>query len=121
PPAPTPTPTATPAPSPTAGGLAAAPFARFGPVRRWYTVPDAATREDVTVAVTFPDADPTAGSPRLRLRANGRTARLDRSDLGPAFWRGTIALDGVTPGDQELEAIVRLRDGTDAGVATTRF
>jgi len=109
------------APSPSAAGLAAAPFARFGPVRRWYTVPDGAFREDVTVAVTFPDTDPTPGAPRLRLRANGRVSRLERSDLGVAFWRGTMPLDGVTPGEHELEAIVRLRDGSDAVLATTRF
>ncbi len=125
-PAPSRPPTAAPATaraSPSAGpaGLASAPFARFGPVRRWYTVPDGATREDVTVAVTFPDSDPTAGSPRLRLRSNGRVAPLERSDLGVAFWRGTLPLDGVTPGEQELDAIVKLRDGTDAAVATTRL
>ena len=109
------------APSASPAGLATAPFARFGPLRRWYTVPDGATREDVTVAVTVPDTDPTPGSPRLRLRANGRVVALERSDLGAAFWRGTMPLDGVAPGEQELETIVRLRDGSDAVLATTRF
>jgi len=108
-------------PSPTAAGLAAAPLAGFGPLRRWYTVPDPLSHEDVTVAVTFPDTDPTAGTPRLRLRANGRVASLERSDLGAAFWRGTMPLDGVTAGEQELEAIVRLRDGRDVAVASARF
>jgi hypothetical protein len=127
-PSPTPAPTArgaasasASAPSPTASGLAAAPVARFGPVRRWYTVPDGATREDVAVAVTFPNADAEAGSPRLRLRANGRITALERSDLGATLWRGTMPLDGVVPGEQELEAIVRLRDGRDVPVASTRF
>jgi hypothetical protein len=84
-------------------------------------MPDGAFREDVTVAVTFPNADADAGSPRLRLRSSGRVAALDRSDVGAAFWRGTMPLDGVAPGEQELEAIVRLRDGRDIAVASTRF
>ncbi len=123
-----PSPTATPAasataaaPSPSAAGLAIPPLARFGPTRRWYTVPDGAFREDLAVAVTFPDADPTPGSPRLRLRANGRVVALARSDLGASFWRGSMPLDGLTPGEHEVEAIVRMRDGTDAVLATTRF
>lgn len=90
-------------------------------MRTWYLVPDGAFREDVVVAVTFPNADADAGSPRLRLRANGRTAPLERSGLGAAFWRGTMPLDGVAPGEQELEAIVRLRDGRDVAVASARF
>jgi hypothetical protein len=71
--------------------------------------------------VTFPNADADAGSPRLRLRANGRVTALERSGVGAAFWRGTMPLDGVIPGEHELEAIVRLRDGRDVAVASTRF
>ena len=73
------------------------------------------------MAVTFPNADADAGSPRLRLRSTGRVVALERSDLGAAFWRGTLPLDGVAPGEQELEAIVRLRDGRDVAAASTRF
>src|SRR5439155_21918 len=40
-------------------GLATAPHAIFGPIRQWYLLPDPLFHEDVHVAVTFPDIDPS--------------------------------------------------------------
>src|SRR2546425_2352170 len=107
--------------NPTIPGLAQAPHAIFGPIRAWYLVPDPAFREDVHLAVTFPDGDPTDGRPRARLRSNGRVIDLVRSRDLPASWQAELPLDGAPPGDQRIEILVRLRDGTDASLATRDF
>ena len=104
-----------------ASGLERAPHAIFGPLRRWYVLPTPEFREDARVAVTFPDTDPTPGRPRARLRSNGRVVDLTKVAELPASWQATIPLDGVTPGPQQIEIIVRLRDGTDAALATRDF
>lgn len=106
-----------------ARGLASAPRATIAGIRHWYTVPDALTRDQGTVAVTF-GADATAGEPRVRLRSTGKTAPLvpDTTRTGAdAQWLASPPLDGATPGAQSLDAIVRLRDGSDAVVASASF
>jgi hypothetical protein len=104
-----------------ATGLATAPHAIVGPVRAWYLVPDGLTKDAVHVAVTFPDGDPSAGSPRARLRSNGRVVALERSRDIPASWQAELPLDGVTPGDQRVEVIVRLAGGQDEVVGQRDF
>jgi hypothetical protein len=104
-----------------ATGLATAPHAIVGPVRAWYLVPDGLTRETVHVAVTFPDGDPTAGTPRARLRSNGRVVALERSRELPFSWQAELALDSVVPGDQRVEIIVRLTTGQDEVVGQRDF
>jgi hypothetical protein len=110
-----------PTPVPTPEGLPSAPHAIFGPLRLWYVLPDPVFREDARIAVTFPDADPTAGRPRARLRSNGRVVDLARNADLPSSWGGAMPLDEAPPGTQRLEILVRLRDGTDAVVATRDF
>jgi len=104
-----------------ATGLATAPHAIVGPVRAWYLVPDGLTRDTVHIAVTFPDGDPSAGTPRARLRSNGRVVALERSRDIPASWQAELPLDGVTPGDQRVEVIVRLASGQDEVVGQRDF
>jgi hypothetical protein len=104
-----------------ATGLATAPHAIVGPVRAWYLVPDGLTRDTVHIAVTFPDGDPSAGTPRARLRSNGRVVALERSRDIPASWQADLPLDGVTPGDQRVEVIVRLASGQDEVVGQRDF
>ncbi len=101
-------------------GLATAPHAIVGPVRAWYLVPDGLTRDTVHIAVTFPDGDPSAGTPRARLRSNGRVVTLERSRDVPASWQAELPLDSVVPGDQRFEVIVRLATGEDAVVGERR-
>jgi len=117
---------ATPAASATAAGpspsgLAGTPHAIIGPLRLWYLVPDPVFREDARVVVTFPDADPTAGRPRARLRSSGRVVDLARSADIPASWSAALPLDGAPPGRQVVEILVRLRGGDDAVVGTREF
>ena len=122
-----PTPTATAVPSttatriPVASGLATAPHAIFGPVRTWYTVPDGLIKDTVHVAVTFPDGDPSAGSPRARLRSNGRVVALQPTPNVTGSWQAEMALDGVVPGDQRIEILVRLVTGQDEVIAFRDF
>ncbi len=104
-----------------ASGLAAAPHAIVGPVRAWYLVPDGLSQDAVHIAVTFPDGDPTAGMPRARLRSNGRVVALERSREIPASWQAEVPLDGVVPGDQRLEILVRLATGQDEVVGQRDF
>jgi hypothetical protein len=104
-----------------ATGLATAPRAIVGPVRAWYLVPDGLSKDSVHVAVTFPDGDPSAGTPRARLRSNGRVVALERSRDVPASWQAELPLDGLTPGDQRLEVIVRLATGQDEVVGQRDF
>ncbi len=116
---------ASPSPSGTrlaiASGLSAAPHAIVGPVRAWYLVPDGLSRDAVHVAVTFPDGDPSAGTPRVRLRSNGRVVALERSPQIAASWQADVPLDDVVPGDQRLEIVVRLASGQDEVVAQRDF
>jgi len=125
---PTPTPisttTATDSPTariPVASGLATAPHAIFGPIRAWYIVPDGLSKDAVHVAVTFPDGDPSAGSPRARLRSNGRVVALAPTPGVTGTWSADVPLDGVIPGDQRIEVLVRLATGEDAVLATRDF
>ena len=116
-------PSASPADSPTAAGtgLATAPHAIVGPVRAWYLVPDGLSRDTVHIAVTFPDGDPTPGTPRVRLRSNGRVVALERVRDLPASWQAELPLDGVVPGEQRAEVIVRLVSGEDVVVGQRDF
>jgi len=115
------TPSATGTRIPVASGLASAPHAIVGPVRAWYLVPDGLSKDAVHVAVTFPDGDPSPGTPRVRLRSNGRVVALERSRDIPASWQAELPLDGVIPGDQRLEVIVRLQTGRDEVVGQRDF
>ena len=108
-------------PVPTPEGLPSAPHAIFGPLRLWYVLPDPVFREDARIAVTFPDSDPSAGRPRARLRSNGRVVNLTRNADLPFSWGGAMPLDDAPPGTQRIEILVRLRDGTDAVLATRDF
>jgi len=103
-------------------GLLAAPVAlALAAPRRWYTVPDGLNRESVPVSIQFPGVDATAGHPRARLAASGRVTDLVPSATGGAPWLADIDLDGLPPGEQTVEYLVRLRDGTDVVVAKTAF
>ncbi|HEV8230648.1 MAG TPA: hypothetical protein VGQ86_11885, partial [Candidatus Limnocylindria bacterium] len=106
---------------PSPSGLAAAPHAIVGPLRRWYLLPDPAFREDPRVVVTFPDGDPAPGRPRARLRSNGRVVDLVRSTAIPASWSAVLPLDDAPAGPQLVEILVRLRGGEDAVVGTREF
>jgi hypothetical protein len=122
-----PTATATAAPSasatavPVASGLASAPHAIFGPIRAWYTVPDGLIKDTVHVSVTFPDGDPSAGSPRARLRSNGRVVALQPTPNVTGSWQAELPLDGVVPGTQRIEILVRLATGQDEVLAFRDF
>ena len=114
-------PAATVSARPSPSGLATAPHAIFGPIRQWYLMPDPLFREDVHVAVTFPDVDPAGARPRARLRTNGRVVDLTKTPGIPGSWQAEMPLDGATPGPQRIEILVRLRDGTDASLAARDF
>ena len=118
---PTPTIRSSPPASATVPGLASAPHAIVGPVRLWYLQPDPLFREEPRVPVTFPDADPTNGRPRARLRSTGRVVDLVRSQELPFSWSATVPLDGAPAGPQLIEILVRLASGEDAVVGTRQF
>jgi hypothetical protein len=84
-------------------------------------MPDGLFRDDASVSVTFPTADATAGRPRARLRSTGRTVDLAPRIPGARDWIGSLALDGAAAGEQTVEYLVRLNDGSDAVVATMTF
>jgi hypothetical protein len=101
-------------------GLAVRPAAAKGGVaRRWYTVADGLFGEDVRVSITIPSVDAAPGRPRARLRSTGRT--VDLALAGASQWVGTLPFDGATVGEQTVEFIVRLRDGTDALIDDPTF
>jgi hypothetical protein len=103
-------------------GLAERPLAKTGaPTRRWYTVPDGLFREDLPLSIMFPNVDATPGRPRARLRSTGRTVDLALSAAGARQWTGSLSLDGAAVGEQTVEYLVRLGDGTDAVVDTQSF
>ncbi|MEP6693968.1 MAG: hypothetical protein ABJB39_04940, partial [Chloroflexota bacterium] len=125
---PTPSPTAPAASAsavPTAtrpAGLVDRPTARADEApRRWYTTPDGLFGDPVPVAIQFPGVDAAAGLPRARLASSGRVSDLVPDPTGGPRWVGAVELRGVPAGEQTVEYLVRLRDGTDALVATTRF
>jgi hypothetical protein len=122
-PAPTSTSSAVPtgsAPATPLEGLAARPVgAKGGVARRWYTVPDGLFREDARLAITIPNVDAAPGRPRARLRSTGRS--VDLTLAGASQWVGVQPLDGTAVGEQTVDFIVRLRDGTDAVIDTTTF
>jgi hypothetical protein len=109
--------------SATADGLDGRPLATPLGIRRWYTVPDGLFQDPVQVGVVFPIVDAAAGRPRARLRSTGTTvplAFLVAPRVGPQ-WTGSLPLTDAKPGEQTVEFLVRLRDGSDAVAATTTF
>ena len=71
------------------------------------------------MSLSIPNVDATPGRPRARLRSTGRTVDLAPSDMG--LWTGALPLDGATAGEQTVEFVVRLRDGTDAVIDSPTF
>jgi len=76
------------------------------------------------------DIDATPGRPRARLRSTGRTIDLRREAVvttqpPPAQpvpqWTGVVPLDGAPTGENTVEALVRLADGTDSVVGSWSF
>ncbi len=100
-------------------GLTERPLAKVAAAtRRWYTIPDGLFREEVPVSIMFSNVDATPGRPRARLRSTGRTTDLAESAAGARQWVGTLSLDGAAVGEQTVEYLVRLRDGSDAVLET---
>ena len=67
--------------------------------------------------------DAAPGQPRARLRSTQETipmAFVVAPRVGEQ-WSATLGLEGVAPGEQTVEFLVRMKDGTDAVVATTTF
>lgn len=100
-------------------GLAARPTAKGAVARRWYTLPDGLLQEAASVSMSIPDVDATPGRPRARLRSTSRT--VDLAPGGGAVWTGAVPLDGAAVGEQTVDFVVRLRDGTDAVVDSSTF
>ena len=104
------------------GGLDRRPDAVVLQGRRWYTVPDGLQQDRAVVAVSM-QADAAAGQPRARLRSTQETvpmAFVNAPSVG-AQWSTSLGLSGVAPGEQTVEFLVRMKDGTDAVIATTSF
>jgi hypothetical protein len=104
------------------GGLDRRPDAVAVQGRRWYTVPDGLQQERARVAVSMP-GEAAPGQPRARLRSTQETVPLAfvaAPSVG-AQWSASVGLEGVAPGEQTVEFLVRMKDGTDAVVATTTF
>jgi hypothetical protein len=104
------------------GGLDRRPDAVAIQGRRWYTVPDGLQQDPAVVAVSMP-AEAAAGQPRARLRSTQETvpmAFVVAPRVG-AQWSRSLSLGGVAPGEQTVDFLVRMKDGTDAVVATTTF
>jgi hypothetical protein len=131
------TPVTTPSPSPasattvpgttspgptTSGGLDRLPDAVAIEGRRWYTVPDGLQQERARVAISMP-GDAAQGQPRARLRSTQETIPLAfvMAPTVGAQWSASLGLDGVAPGEQTVEFLVRMKNGSDAVVATTTF
>ncbi len=90
--------------------------------RRWYTVPDGLQQERAAVFVRM-SGDAAPGQPRARLRSTQETVPL-AFVVAPRVgeqWSASVGLEGVAPGEQTVDFLVRMRDGTDAVVATTTF
>lgn len=128
-PSPTPSPTparATAAPtataSPTPRGLPSAGLrADVRAERRWYTLPDGLGRSGAVIRADFA-IDPRAGDPRVRL-AGGSTAPMTFTAGGPRGFAavGTVSLDGLRPGEQRVEVVVRDETGSDAVAGAATF
>jgi hypothetical protein len=104
------------------GGLDRRPDAVAVEGRRWYTVPDGLQQDRAVVAVSM-QAEAAAGQPRARLRSTQETvpmAFVVAPRVG-AQWSTSLGLGGVAPGEQTVDFLVRMKDGTDAVVATTTF
>jgi hypothetical protein len=103
------------------GGLETLPTAVVLQGRRWYTIPDGLQQERARVAVSMP-GEAAPGQPRARLRSTQETVPLAfvSSSAGPQ-WSASVGLEGVAPGEHTVEFLVRMKDGTDAVVATTTF
>jgi len=122
--------TAASASSAAAAGLAAKPLTTFTGNRHWLTVADGLNSDGPIVIASFPGIDATPGRPRARLRATGRTIDLRRETMGAtepppvqplAQWTGMVPLDGAPIGENTVEALVRLTDGSDAIVGSWSF
>src|SRR5438094_58421 len=102
-------------PSSTLGaGLDEVPVAQAMGGRRWYTVPDGLIQEKALVAVAMA-ADALPGQPRARLRETGATVPLSFI-VAPRVgnqWSGSLDLAGAAPGEQTVDFLVRIRDGSD--------
>jgi hypothetical protein len=125
-PSPTPSPAATAAPTPSATptprGLPAAGLrADVSSERHWYTVPDRLGSAAVTIRADFA-IDPRTGDPRVRL-VGGRAVPMTFTAGGPRGFAavGSLSLDGVTPGEQHAEVVVRDENGFDAVVGSATF
>jgi hypothetical protein len=104
----------------TSSGLDTVPTATVIAGRRWYTVPDGLSQERAVVAVEMvPEA--VAGQPRARLRATGETVPLELTVRAGPQWAGSLSLAGVAAGEQLVDFLVRMRDGTDRVIATKSF
>jgi len=110
-------------PSSTLGaGLDEVPVAQAMGGRRWYTVPDGLIQEKALVAVAMA-ADALPGQPRARLRETGATVPLSFI-VAPRVgnqWSGSLDLAGAAPGEQTVDFLVRMRDGSDRVVASSKF
>jgi hypothetical protein len=111
-------------------GLATKPLTTFTGNRHWVTVPDGLSNDGPVVIATFPGVDATPGRPRARLRATGQTIDLRPqtvpiSQPPPAQpapqWTGTLPLAGLPIGENTVEVLVRLADGTDTVVGSWSF
>jgi hypothetical protein len=114
--------TATGSGSTAVGGLDRRPDAVALGGRRWHTVPDGLQQDRAVVAVSM-GAEAAAGQPRARLRSTQETVPMSfvvAPSVG-AQWSTSLGLSGVAPGEQTVDFLVRLKDGTDAVVATTTF
>jgi hypothetical protein len=114
------TPSATGTRVPVASGLDSVPTAKVIASRRWYTIPDGLVQDRAGVAVEM-SADAAAGQPRARLRSTGETVSLSYALKQAPQWAGTVGLTGVAPGEQTVDYLVRMRDGSDKVVATGTF
>jgi len=104
------------------GGLERRPDAVALQGRRWYTVPDGLQQDRALVALSM-QGDAAAGEPRARLRSTQETVPMSfvvAPSVG-AQWSTSLGLSGVAPGEQTVEFLVRMKDGTDAVIATTTF
>ncbi len=87
-------------------------------------MPDGLVNERVGVGIEMAQ-EAAAGQPRARLRATGETVPLSftaafAGRTGPQ-WTGTVGLAGAAAGEQTVEYLVRMRDGSDRVVATSTF
>ena len=113
-----------------ATGLVAKPMTTFTGNRHWFTVPDGLASDMPTVVATFPEIDAAPGQPRARLRSTGRTIALRREVAVTARpvpvqlltqWIGDVPLEGAAVGENTVDVVIRLADGSDAVVGSWSF